>query len=96
MVTVIAVIYSDPARKAELEPVFDPLIKASRAEEACLQYDLHLDADIPGRYVFYERWRDAASLEQHNQTPHLRAFRNAIAPFLEAPVEVSRLILQPG
>jgi quinol monooxygenase YgiN len=32
------------------------LIKPTRKEEGCLQYDLHQDNENPDVFLFYERW----------------------------------------
>ena len=38
--------------KAELEKLID----ITRAEEGCLQYDLHQDNEKPAHFMFYENW----------------------------------------
>jgi len=90
MITIIARIQVRPEQADEAMPIFEKLVQASRLEPGCVQYDLHRGKDNSGLFFFYERWKEDA-LDTHNGSAHLAAFREAIAPFLLAPVEVHRL-----
>ena len=57
------------AVRAALEAVVAP----SRAESACLRYDLHLDNKIPSRFIMLEEWSDQDALTAHYATPHFKA-----------------------
>ena len=56
--------------KAELEK----LIEITRAEEGCLQYDLHQDNEDPAHFLFYENWTSRALWQMHMNAPHLAAY----------------------
>ena len=56
--------------KAELEK----LIAATRAEQGCLQYDLHQGNSDPARFMFYENWTSRALWQTHMGAPHLAAY----------------------
>ncbi|SLN26704.1 Autoinducer 2-degrading protein LsrG [Aquimixticola soesokkakensis] len=62
--------------------------EASVATEAgCLQFDVIVDdSATPIRVMFYEVYTDRAAFEAHLQTPHLAAFRQALALCTELPV----------
>lgn len=49
------------------------LTTATRAESGAIAYDLYQSVDRPGRFMRIEVWRDAAALEAHKRTPHLKA-----------------------
>ena len=49
------------------------LVAASEAEPGFIRYDLHEDCANPGHFVFYEVWRDQASLDLHAATPQMAA-----------------------
>lgn len=55
------------------------MIAASRAEAGCLDYAYARDLIDPDILRIAERWRDEAAMEAHFATPHLIAFRQALA-----------------
>lgn len=59
--------------RAELEK----LVAITRAEEGCIQYDLHVDNENPGFFVFYENWKNRDLWQTHMQAPHLAAYMEA-------------------
>ena len=59
--------------KAELEK----LIPITRAEEGCLQYDLHQDNENPAYFMFYENWESRELWQTHMSAPHLAAYMEA-------------------
>ena len=54
--------------------------KASRAEGACLAFDIYEDPHDRGSLRFVEEWLTAHDLEQHLETPHTQAFLNEALP----------------
>lgn len=62
--------------------------KASLAHETgCLQFDVVVQkGEGPARVLFYEVYTDRAAFDAHLQTPHLAAFRAALALCDEQPV----------
>jgi quinol monooxygenase YgiN len=67
-----------PDNVANVKAAAAPFIAASRAEPGCLHYAFAQDVDEPGTLHIIERWRDAAALEAHNDTPHVKAFTAAL------------------
>jgi quinol monooxygenase YgiN len=49
------------------------LAAPTRAEPGCIVYDLYQSPDVPHEFMRFEVWQDAAALERHKATPHLRA-----------------------
>ncbi len=50
------------------------LIRPSRSDEGCINYDLHQAIDDPGVFVFYENWESRELLDRHLQREHLTVF----------------------
>ena len=48
------------------------LAEASRAEPGCIGYEIYENSRDSSRILIFETWRDAASLEAHQQTEHFR------------------------
>ena len=59
--------------RAELEKLIAP----TRAEDGCIQYDLHLDNENPNFFVFYENWETRELWQTHMSAPHLAAYMKA-------------------
>lgn len=53
------------------------LIETTRAEEGCIQYDLHQDNADPSYFMFYENWDNRELWQTHMNAPHIAAFGTA-------------------
>lgn len=75
--TIVANIHAKPEKidlvKAELEK----LIPTTRAENGCIQYDLHQDNENPAHFMFYENWESRDLWQTHMNAPHLAAYLSA-------------------
>ncbi|WP_291985320.1 putative quinol monooxygenase [Candidatus Accumulibacter sp. ACC007] len=75
--TIVANIHANPDRidlvKAELEK----LLPITRAEQGCLQYDLHRDNDHPTHFMVFENWESRELWQAHMNAPHLAAYLQA-------------------
>ncbi len=59
--------------KSELEK----LIATTRAEQGCLQYDLHQDNENPAHFLFYENWESRDLWQTHMNNQHLKDYLTA-------------------
>ncbi|MFJ3905920.1 putative quinol monooxygenase [Streptomyces sp. NPDC090025] len=84
-----------PGRGAEQAAAFARLAPLVRAEDGCLQYDLHRVADDPDRFVLLERWASAAALAAHDAAPHMVAAAETNKAFRAGPARVVRLTDAP-
>jgi quinol monooxygenase YgiN len=78
-----AVTYTFPPEQAdEVEQMFRELRAASLQEPGCLGYEVcRGDADAAGTFVLYEKWRDAAALDEHYEQVHFVRFAlNGLRP----------------
>ena len=61
------------------------LIEITRAEEGCIQYDLHQDNENPAHFLFYETWQSRELWQAHMNAPHLATYgaatQGAVAQF---------------
>jgi quinol monooxygenase YgiN/RNA recognition motif-containing protein len=73
MLPVIARIQAKPGKEAELEALLRGLVAPTRKEAGCLQYDLHVEKDHSGTFVFIERWDSEESLVAHLESRHIQA-----------------------
>jgi quinol monooxygenase YgiN len=59
--------------KAELKKLID----VTRAEEGCINYDLHQDNENPAHFLFYENWASHELWEAHMNNQHLKNYMAA-------------------
>ena len=57
-------------RKAIVE-----MVRASRAENGCIDYAFASDLADPDTLILFERWRDQAALDAHGKSDHMAAFQ---------------------
>ena len=66
------------------------LLESTRAEPGCILYELMQNEADPTDFTFYEEWTNAAALEAHAQSEHLRSTFAKLDGHLEAPADVRR------
>jgi quinol monooxygenase YgiN len=88
MLTVVAEMTSKPGREAELTTELLAMVEATRQEEGCVQYDLHVSTANPGSFVFYENWASQADLDRHAESSHIQVFLLKAPALLAEPVRV--------
>jgi len=81
--TIIANIYakSDSIDKVKAELL--KLIDLTRAEEGCLQYDLHQDNENLAHFTFYEKWENRDLWQKHMNNDHLKNYMKATEGAIE-------------
>ncbi|MFW2367809.1 MAG: putative quinol monooxygenase [Desulforhopalus sp.] len=53
------------------------LIDITRAEEGCINYDLHQDNENPAHFLFYENWDSRELWQAHMGNKHLAEYMAA-------------------
>ena len=53
------------------------LIDITRAEEGCINYDLHQDNENPAHFMFYENWETRELWLAHMNNDHLKEYLKA-------------------
>ena len=90
-IAVIAVVEAKSGCEAQAEAAIRVCVQATRQEPGCLLYTCHTDLNVPGRFVFIERWTSQAALSAHEKTPHLLTLAETLKPLLAAPLQISVL-----
>jgi len=70
-VRLVVIITTQPGRGSDQLAAFETLAPLVRAEEGCIQYDLHPVAGNPDSFVLIEKWASKAALEAHHRTAHM-------------------------
>jgi quinol monooxygenase YgiN len=88
---IVAELAAKPGREAELRAELISMLAPSRAEPGCVLYQLHEDPASPGKFVFYEIWKDDAAFEFHTQTAHFKGLGPKIGPLQADNIPLRKL-----
>ena len=90
-VRIVAEAMAKPGQAEPLRAVLLAMLPPSRAEAGCISYELHEDRAEPGRFMFVERWVDAAAFAFHCGTPHFQQLGPAVKDLVAAPPRIVQL-----
>ncbi|MBR9728547.1 putative quinol monooxygenase [Shewanella intestini] len=60
------------------------LIEVTRAEEGCINYDLHQDHENPAHFMFFENWQSRDLWQVHMNNQHLADYVAATQDAVES------------
>lgn len=72
MLKVIAQDFTNPEYIQEVLPLYRELVEKTKEEPLCVSYDLFIDEEDSGHFVFIEEWPDREALRIHCNTEHFR------------------------
>ncbi len=75
--TIVANIHANADKVELVKSELLKLISITRAEEGCVNYDLHQDNEDPTHFLFYENWTSRELWQKHMAAPHLAAYLQA-------------------
>lgn len=65
------------------------LLKATCAENGCIEYNLYVPVDDNNSLLFVEKWAEKEHLASHLQQPHFVKFGSDIEDFLAKDLDIS-------
>ncbi len=90
-ITIVATVKAKADKVQEVKEVLIGLLEPTRAENGCINYDLHQDSTDPCSFVFYENWTSRAALDAHIESEHISVFFGRKDELLTEPVGVQFL-----
>jgi quinol monooxygenase YgiN len=63
-----------PGREQDLERELCRLLAPTRKEPGCIAYELHRDPENPGKFMFYEKFKSQAALDEHVNASYFKNF----------------------
>lgn len=72
MLKVIAEDFIKPEHIDKVMPLYRELVEKTRREPLCISYELCIDHQDPGHFIFVESWPDRAALDAHCQSEHFK------------------------
>ena len=86
-ITLTVVFQARPGKEAALRKALTAMLAPTRREAGCLNYDLHIAADDPAKFLFYENWASKGHHAAHDQTAHVQNLRAHIHELSFPPVK---------
>lgn len=87
-ITVVARFRAQAGMEELLRKELLALIEPSRADDGCINYDLHQGVGDPALFVFHENWQSKEHLDRHSATAHVQAFRSKAPKLLDGTPEL--------
>ena len=75
--TIVARILAKEEKRALVKAELVKLIAITRAEEGCINYDLHQDNENENLFLFYENWTNRDLWQKHMNNTHLADYVKA-------------------
>ncbi|WP_028869071.1 putative quinol monooxygenase [Psychromonas arctica] len=75
--TQLTIIANIIAKEDKIELVKSELLKlidVTRAEQGCINYNLHQDNEAPKHFLFYENWESRELWQTHMDNQHLKDY----------------------
>src|SRR4051794_7157765 len=63
-------------------------IAATRQEKGCIYYESHTGINDPNLFVVVERWETREDLNAHGRAPHMKVWREDLAPLKVSPTVI--------
>jgi quinol monooxygenase YgiN len=92
MIVIIARLTTKPGQRDKVVEAARPCVDATRKEEGCISYELLKSTENENELVFVERWSGRETgVDAHQKAAHLQAFKEARAPYVEGPSQLTIL-----
>ena len=82
--TIVANIKAKADKIERVKAELVKLIDITRAEEGCINYDLHQDNENPAHFLFYENWESRELWQNHMSNRHLKDYMAATEGAVDA------------
>jgi len=83
MIVISAVLKAQAGKEKDMEEALRAMIPKVRTEEGTLVFVLHRAQNEPGKFLFYEKYKDKAAFDYHSSTPHIKELFGQIGPLLD-------------
>lgn len=90
-VRLVVIITAQPGKGSQQLAAFEKLAPLVRAEEGCLQYDLHPVVGNSDSFVLIEKWASSAALDAHHVAAHMLEQGKHNPSFRAGPATILRL-----
>jgi len=97
-VTVLARFKAKEGMEEKAKQAIIDCVAPTRAEAACINYDLHQSKDDKRLFMLYENWQSKELLDQHLATPHLTGLVAKSDELFSEPIDIAlwEMISEPA
>lgn len=95
MIIVLAKIVAKEGMKNNIIKESKELIKKTRSEKGCVEYNLYDQLDEDNSLLFFEKWENKDCLTSHLNQVHFTKFGEAIEDYLAKELEISVYSSEP-
>lgn len=88
-ITLIAKVKAKQGLEDTLKSELLSLLEPTGKEAGCITYNLHQSAEDKSVFMFYENWTSQQALDEHLQTPHLKAFLAKAESLLDGSLDLT-------
>jgi quinol monooxygenase YgiN len=89
-VTVVVRLKARAGKEAQVRQELFNLLAPTRAEDGCLNFDMHEAPNDPALFMFHENWTSEDALAQHFETPHIKRWIKLAETLLAEPLDLTR------
>ena len=89
-VTVVVRIKAKTGMEVRVRQELLNLLKSTRAERGCINFDMHQAPNDPSLFLFHENWVSEEDLKRHFETPHIKCWTEEAKALLAEPMELTR------
>jgi len=89
-VTVVVRLKAKAGKEAQVRQELFNLLAPTRAEQGCLNFDMHEAPNDPALFMFHENWTSEGTLTRHFETPHIKRWIKLAETLLAEPMELTR------
>jgi len=89
-VTVVVRIKAKTGMEVRVRQELLNLLKPTRAERGCINFDMHQAPNDPALFLFHENWVSEEDLKRHFETPHIKRWIEEAKALLAEPMELRR------
>lgn len=88
MISIIAKFKVNEGEEQNFLTLTKDLIQASKAEDGCIEYDLHKNVKEPRTFCMIEKWKNKEAVDFHNNTSHFTSAVPKIVEIAQAEIDV--------
>ena len=88
-ITLIAKVKAKEGLEETLKNELIALLEPTSEEAGCITYNLHQNSEDNSLFMFYENWTSQHALDEHLQTPHLKAFLAKADALLDGSLDLT-------
>lgn len=89
-VTVVVRIKAKTGMEVRVRQELVNLLKPTRAERGCINFDMHQAPNDPSLFLFHENWVSEEDLKRHFETPRIKRWIEEAKALLAEPMELKR------